>query len=141
MKVGFGLAGILLLAAVGLGPLGAGLGGSFDKLSDADRKAFQERFEREVWPLLLRGGKDGCVGCHDLKGRNAPHFSGDAAKDFRALLKEGFFLHDDPGNLVTRVATKDKKRRMPPGNRPPWPDADVQVLRQFIADVDKKQQK
>src|SRR4051812_1296858 len=99
---------VLTLAAAVLGGaafnrLGGGEGGSFDKLGEADRKTFQERFERELWPLLSRNGKDGCVGCHNDRRRDtALRFTGKPDQDFRALLKEGFFLHDDPGNLLAR---------------------------------------
>jgi hypothetical protein len=130
--------GVLAVFALGVGRL-ASQPPSFDRLSDADRAAFAKRFERELWPLLTRGGKDGCVGCHSAKGRPQPRFSGDAAKDFRMLVKEGFFLHQDPGNLVARVASKDKRTRMPPGNRPPWTAAETELLRQFTADLDARQ--
>jgi hypothetical protein len=134
-------AGLLLIAGAGLARTGAGSGDSFDRLSDSDRQAFQERFEREIWPLLVKGGKDGCVGCHTAKHSSTLRFSGQAADDYRALLKDGFLLEDDPGNLLARLVVKNPKARMPPGNRPPWPTADVEVLRRFIADVQKKQQK
>ena len=113
----------------------------FDKLSDADRKAFGERFEKEIWPLLQRGGKDGCVGCHHAKYQSVPRFAGEPGADFRMLLKEGFLLHNDSGSLYSVVVTRDLKRRMPTGKRPAWNDEDKQVLRRFIEDVDKKQGK
>ena len=82
-------------------------GQNFDKLNDADRKVFAERFEREVWPLLVRGGKDGCVGCHrGGKIVSALRFSGNVDKDFLMLLKDGFFLHPDDGSLLARLTDK-----------------------------------
>ena len=134
-------AGALALASMSLGQAGGGGAGSFDKLSDADRKVFQERFEREVWPLLLRDGKDGCIGCHVANHRSTLKFVGKPAEDFPKLLKDGFFLHNDAANLVALTETKDRKKRMPPGQRPAWAPEDIKVLKQFIADVDKKQKK
>src|SRR5204863_500760 len=82
-------------------------------------------------PLLTRDGKEGCVGCHAGKGGGALRFSGNPDKDFVMLLRDGFFLKDDAGSLLERVADRDVKRRMPP-NRPAWPEADVKVLRTFV---------
>src|SRR4051812_27732007 len=76
-------------------------GQKFDKLADADRVELAQRFKRDVWPLLSRGGKEGCVGCHNGKGIvSSLRFSGDADKDFRVLVRDGFFLPDDPGSLL-----------------------------------------
>jgi hypothetical protein len=111
---------------------------SFDKLNDADRQAFGERFQREIWPLLVKGGKDGCVGCHNGKKGPALRFRGDPMADFRMLLKDGFFLKDDPGSLLDRVVEKNRKRRMPPDKLPPWTAEPVRVLREFVHDLDKK---
>src|SRR5947209_1368328 len=100
--------GLLGLAAAWGGPsgLGAGQKKSFDRLTADDRAAFAARFKKEVWPLLQRNGKDGCVGCHAGRGGGTLHFSGDADKDFVMLLREGFLLKGDSGNLVERVADR-----------------------------------
>ena len=127
------LAAVLLLAV----ELRAGQVGKFDKLSEADRKAFSERFQKEIWPLLERGGKDGCAGCHATK-KGSLHLSGDPAKDFVMLVGDGYMLRKDPGSMLERIVDKDKKRRMPPDERPGWTEAEVQVLRQFVDDLDKK---
>src|SRR5436190_13593186 len=87
-------------------------GPNFDRLSDADRSALAERFRREVWPLLERGGKNGCVGCHNGKIVSSLRMSANADKDFRAMLRDGFFLKGDAGSLLARVLDTDKKRRM-----------------------------
>jgi hypothetical protein len=113
---------------------------SFDHIPDADKPALRKRFETEVWPLLVRGGKDGCVGCHASKGGSL-RLRGTPDRDFDVMLKEGFFLPDDAGSLIGRVGDKDKKRRMPPGPRAPWTEAEIKVLRDFVVDLDKKQQK
>lgn len=114
---------------------------SFDRLSDAHRQALQQRFEKDVWPLLIRGGKDGCVGCHNGKGGASLRLRGDVAKDFAFLVKEGFFIPKDPGSLLGRITDKDKKRHMPPAPRPSWTDAEIQILRDFEADLERKQSK
>lgn len=129
----------LPLVPLGLRLLSAGQP-NFDNLAPEDRKAFAARFEKEVWPLLVKNGKDGCVGCHSGKIVSALRFTGKADKDFPILLKEGFFLHEDEGSLLARVTDKDKERRMPKG-KTPWTEKDVQILRAFTADVHKKQKK
>jgi len=111
--------GLLLIGAVAAGltrgrPTAA-QPPSFDKLADADRKVLAERFRRDVWPLLARGGKDGCVGCHTGGNMSGLRFAGDADKDFARLLREGFFLKDDAGSLLSRIQDGDKKG----GCRPP----------------------
>jgi hypothetical protein len=104
----------------------------FDNLTDKERDAFAERFEREIWPLMTRNGKDGCVGCHSSAGTvSALRFAGSARKDFAMLLKEGFLLPDDPGSLLARITERDEERRMPYGKKP-WAEKDVQVLREFL---------
>jgi hypothetical protein len=113
---------------------------SFDKLSAADRQAFQKRFEKEVWPLMTRNGKQGCVGCHSGKQVTALRLTGKLNKDFPMLIKEGFFLPDDAGSLLGRVTDPDKERRMPQ-DQAPWTKQEVEVLRAFVVDLDKKQQK
>lgn len=115
--------------------------GSFDRLNERDRAALTVRFTKEVWPLLARGGKDGCVGCHHARGPGALHFRGEPAKDFAMLLRDGFFLLDDSGSLLTRIVTRDRKARMPPGARPAWTAAEAAVLRRFVEDLDRKQRK
>jgi len=132
------LCGLLLAAAlVAAVDLHAGQGGKFDKLSEADRKVFSERFQKEVWPLLERGGKDGCAGCHSTK-KGSLRLSGDAAKDFVMLVGDGYLLRNDAGSLLERIVDKDKKRRMPPEGKAGWTEAEVKVLRQFVDDLDKK---
>ena len=113
---------------------------SFDRIPDTDKPALRKRFETEVWPLLVRGGKDGCVGCHTSKGGSL-RLRGTADRDFDFMLKEGFFLPDDAGSLLGRVADKDKKRRMPPPPRAAWTEAEIKTLRDFVMDLDKKQKK
>ena len=121
---------------------GSGAGANFDFLKDEDRTVLQERFTKEIYPLMKRGDKNGCVGCHNGKIVSALKMSGDAQKDFRMLVKEGFFIPSDAGSLHTRIISKDRKKRMPPpGKGDPWTMEESELLRKFVADVDQKQQK
>ncbi|MSQ94815.1 MAG: hypothetical protein EXR98_09705 [Gemmataceae bacterium] len=143
MKPRMFLAGLLIFAACSLGlALAGGGGGNFDFLTDADRKGMQERFVKEVWPLLQRQGKEGCVGCHNGKIVSSLKMSGNAENDFRMMVKAGFFIPNDSGSLLTRIKSKDRKQKMPPpGKGEPWTDAEKDVLHKFVADLDKKNQK
>jgi hypothetical protein len=117
---------------------------NFDKLDEANRKALAERFKKEVWPLLMRGaGKDSCVGCHNGKGIvSALRFTGDPDKDFRTLLRSGFFLKDDGGSLLGRIEDTNKKRRMPPPDKgSPWSEGDMKPLRDLVDAIDQRQKK
>ncbi|MBI1831422.1 MAG: hypothetical protein HYR84_08230 [Planctomycetes bacterium] len=117
-------------------------GPNFDSLTDTDRKVMQERFVKEIWPLFLRGEKNGCVGCHNGKIVSSLKMSANVEKDFRMLLKDGFFLPGDPGSMLSRIESKDRKRRMPPpGKGDPWTKEETEVLQRFVADIDKKQTK
>jgi hypothetical protein len=134
------LAGLLAFSACGLTIALAG-GNNFDRLTAADRAVMQVRFNKEIWPLLERGGKQGCVGCH-TPGKGSLKMTGKADKDFRMLVKDGFFLPDDSGSILSRITSKNKKQMMPPpGKGDPWTKADIEVLEKFVADLDKKQQK
>lgn len=111
----------------------------FDKLDETDRAAFSARFAKEVWPLLVRNGKDGCVGCHTQKHISGLRFTGMPDADFRKILRDGFFLPNDPGSMLAMVSNRDEKQRMPPGNRPRWSAEEIQRLREFVNDLAKKQ--
>lgn len=123
-------------------------GPNFDKLTDADRQAFKERFAKELWPLLTRHKRDGCVGCHaGGKIVSSLRMTGDIDKDFPMLIKQGFFIPNDAGSLLSRMLDKDPKRIMPPPandpnfKRPHWTEQELAVLRTFVIDLDKKQKK
>src|SRR5262249_9696661 len=107
------------------------------KLSAPDQKRFTQRFRREVWPLLTRRGKDGCVGCHHARHRTELRFSGKADQDFAMLLKDGLFGPEDPGSLLSVVTAPRKQGRMPPGNRAAWTGAEIKVLKAFERDLNK----
>src|SRR5438132_12148069 len=117
-------------------------GANFDFLKEEDRAVLEKRFVKEIYPLLLRGEKQGCVGCHNGKIVSSLKMSGNAEKDFRMMLKAGFFIPNDSGSLLTRINSKDRKRKMPPpGKGEPWTDAEKDMLHKFVVDLDKKQQK
>src|SRR5437867_511798 len=97
--------GATIACALGGGP-------NFDSLKDDDRKAMQERFAKELWPLLVRGDKNGCVGCHALpKTGGQMKMTGNVEKDFRKLVKDGFFIPNDSGSIVAHITSKDRKKR------------------------------
>lgn len=142
MKTRIALVAMLVLTGSTLAVALAGGGGNFDHLSDADRAVMQQRFIKEIYPLLERGGKNGCVGCHAGKIVSSLKTTGNAEKDFRMMVKEGFFIPNDSGSLLTRIKSKDRKQRMPPpGKGDPWTDAEKEVLHKFVVDLDKKQQR
>ncbi len=114
---------------------------NFDRLDKADRSVLQERFTKEIWPLMSRNGKDGCLGCHRGGMVTALKLSGDPAKDFQKMLKDGFFLPGDEGSLEGRLTSKNPKRKMPPGKREPWTNAELETLKAFVAEIDRKQAK
>jgi hypothetical protein len=134
---------LFVLLTVAVSALGAAQGPPFDRLTEEDRKALGERFKRDVWPLLERGGPNGCVGCHrDGKIVSALRMSGDADRDFRMLLREGFLLKDDAGSLLARVIDPDRRRRMPPPSKgPAWGEGEVRTLREFVEAVHQKQKR
>jgi hypothetical protein len=135
------LAAMLILAGSSITAALAG-GANFDFLTDADRKVMQERFVKEIYPMFQKDGKNGCVGCHSGKIVSSLKMSGNAEKDFRMLLKEGFFIPNDSGSMLTRIKSKDRKQRMPPpGKGEPWTEKEMEILHQFVTDLDKKQQK
>ena len=93
------------------------------------------RFEREVWPLLSRNGRDGCVGCHTSRHRSTLRLKGSADEDFRKLWSDGFLIPDDPGGVLHLVSTRNPKTRMPPGKRPAWNDGEIALLRRFVTEL------
>ena len=139
MKRGIVVAAVVV--AIGAGVALWAQQNSFDKLSAPDRQAFQERFTKEIWPLMQRNGKQGCVGCHSGKIVTALRLTGDVNKDFPMLLREGFFIPDDAGSLHGRITDKDPQRRMPRSKVQFWTDAEAKLLQTFVMDLDEKQKK
>lgn len=145
---GLFLLGLATLVLLSRPQANAQQGPNFDRLSDADRQAFQKRFAEELWPLLTRYKRDGCVGCHaGGKIVSSLRMTGDIDKDFPMLIKQGFFIPGDAGSLLNRMLDKDPKRVMPPPakdpnfQRPRWTEQELNVMRAFVLDLDKKQKK
>ena len=97
--------------------------------------AWSRRFESEIWPLMTRHERDGCVGCHTPRHRSMLKFSGRADADFRMLLEGGFLLPQDPGALLHVVTTPNPKTRMPPDDRPSWSGDEVALLKRFVTEL------
>jgi hypothetical protein len=136
------LAAMLIFTASTITAALAGGGGNFDYLTDADRKVLEERFVKDIYPMMQKDGKNGCVGCHNGKIVSSLKMTGDARKDFRMLVKEGFFIPNDSGSLLVRIKSTNRKQRMPPpGKGEPWTKEETEVLHKFVADLDSKQQK
>ena len=141
MKTRLLLGVLLLFGGANLAMALAG-GANFDFLKDEDRAVLEKRFVKDIYPLMLRGDKQGCVACHNGKIVSSLKMSGNAEKDFRMLVKEGFFIPNDSGSALTRITTKNRKQKMPPpGKGEPWTEKETQLLHDFVMDLDKKQQK
>ena len=101
---------------------------SFDRIPEADKPALRKRFETEVWPFFqLRVAPGTSASAVHEQGwfAKAPR---NADRDFDMMLKEGFFLPDDAGSLIVRVADTDKKRRIA-RTQATWNGSRIKVLR------------
>ncbi len=107
-----------------------------EALNDAELRKWTVRFEKEVWPLLSRNGKDGCSGCHTARHRSTLRMTDSAAQEFGNLLVGGFLLPDDPGALLHVVRTPNPKTHMPPGKRASWTPDEIAVLQRFVTELD-----
>ena len=142
MKSRWILAAMLLFVGSSLAAALAEGVANFDFLKDEDRKVLQERFVKDIYPMMLKDGKNGCVGCHSGKIVSSLKMTGDAEKDCRMLVKDGFFIPNDAGSVLTRIQSKDRKRRMPPpGKGDPWTKEEMEVLGAIkLREVEKAQQ-
>ncbi|HEU4754393.1 MAG TPA: hypothetical protein VFU47_14895, partial [Armatimonadota bacterium] len=105
------------------------------KLSLEDTARFDERFRTEIWPLLERA-EGGCVSCHNEKNPSQLHFPAEGSSaSFKRLLTQGFFEPENPGSLLSRVASPLKEQRMPPPPARSWSDAEIAKLRAFVTDL------
>ena len=66
---------------------------------------------------------------------------GEPDKDFRYMLRAGFFLKGDAGSLLSRINETQKNRTMPPPELPRWTDAEKKILSDFVNDVHAKQKR
>ncbi len=113
------LLAVLAAAAAGTGPEGE------ERLEDI--------FARDLYPLLLRGGEAGCVGCHDPSTSSDLAFVGDARSDLLMLRSGGWLDPGRPDGLLDRLSAGDPKRRMPRGEEAvPWTEEEIGLLRRFM---------
>ncbi len=105
------------------------------RLSLEDAAALEERFTKEIWPLLDRAN-GGCVACHRANNPSQLHFGEDGAGfNFKKLLGHGFFNPDNPSGLLARITSPIPEQRMPPAPANPWPAGEVEKLRRFVKDL------
>lgn len=107
-----------------------------DALPQRGLTALESRFAERIYPLMLRGGEVGCVGCHD-EGTSADLvFIGDSRDDFRMLLANGYFDVSRTDGLLDRLEAENPKRRMPKGKEAkPWSSEEIELLRAFAREV------
>lgn len=122
------------------GLLGVYLPGMFfrgeDALPPRDITALESRFAERIYPLLLRGGEVGCVGCHDESTSADLVFIGDSRDDFRMLLSNGYFDVLRTDGLLDRLEAENPNRRMPKGKEArPWSREEIELLRAFAREV------
>jgi hypothetical protein len=123
--------GLMLCPVVG-SAAGSELAGS------RSEEAFFQRFQRELWPLLTRGGEHSCVSCHDADNRSPLHFFSEPHSDFRMLRENAYFSATEPDTLLGRLTSTNPKKRMPKGKTAqPWSDREIQALRSFAADLNQ----
>ena len=106
-----------------------------EALAEQEKKLYQ-RFEKNVWPLLTKDGDKGCAGCHDSENASELHFFADPENSYTMLVEKGYFKSDNPDSLLSRITTKNTKKRMPKGKgSKPWPDGEVKLLNAFAGDL------
>ena len=107
-----------------------------DALPPRDITALESQFAERIYPLLLRGGEVGCVGCHDESTSADLVFIGDSRDDFRMLLSNGYFDGLRTDGLLDRLEAENPKRRMPKGKEAkPWSREEIELLRAFAREV------
>ncbi|SIO60738.1 hypothetical protein SAMN05444166_6505 [Singulisphaera sp. GP187] len=140
MRLAF-LGPIMTLTLVAGAPPGSapGVAGG---LTDADRVAFADRFTRGIWPLMAEPSltEKGCLACHrnDQSNTSPLVFSGSPSAVFASLLDEGYFDRNNPSAILTRVAHKNDRYRMPPVPARSWSRAELKTLRTFVAELNAR---
>lgn len=95
-----------------------------------------QEFERQIWPLLTRGGEDSCVGCHDAQHSSELRFFADARSSFEMLVENNYFALGEPDALLGRLSTSHPKKQMPKGRgSPKWTEAEIERLRRFATNL------
>lgn len=104
-------------------------------LAAEDATILQDRFTREIWPLLERAN-GGCVSCHNAKNPSQLHFAAEGpAPNFKKLLAGGFFDPENPSGIMARVTTADSAVRMPPPPFKAWAEDEISLLRSFVTEL------
>lgn len=126
----------LTALSLALASTGASLAnGAAGRDAQPDR-AFFPKFEKQIWPLLTRGGADSCVGCHDAENKSELHFFPDATSSFQMLLENGYFSITEPDSLLGRLTSTHPKKQMPKGRAGEhWTETEIRSLRAFAADL------
>ncbi|WZO96510.1 hypothetical protein EP7_003503 [Isosphaeraceae bacterium EP7] len=113
-------------------------------LSSAEQAKFADRFERDVWPLLIEpaDARKACGACHHDDGSNTSTLvlAEDPKEAFDTLLDEGFFDRENPDALLARIARKaTSPKRMPPEPAPSWSEQEIEQLRRFVSALEEAQ--
>ena len=108
-------------------PSAATVGG----LTPDDTKAFEDRFAKELWPLM----QENCVPCHGSKNASQLLLVGDSRAAFLKMLGEGFFDADNHASILERVATTDKQIIMPPTSMGTLSRIQVAAFTKFSEDL------
>lgn len=116
--------------------------GRADRLTDADRIAFSRRFARSIWPMMAEPNltEKGCLACHrnDQSNTSLLVLSDSPSAVFASLLEEGYFDRNNPSAILTRVAHKSEKFRMPPVPAQAWSQEEVRTLRTFVEELNAR---
>ena len=107
------------------------------RLSTEQKQLFR-RFEKEIYPLIARGGGESCISCHDGDGASELVLFGNARDDFQVLREGGYFLSNTVDTLLGRVTSDNPKKRMPKGRHAvPWSPEEISQLRSFLVDINQ----
>lgn len=111
-------------------------------LNDADRARFAERFARTIWPMMAEPSlpEKACLACHreDQSNTSPLVLAGSADAVFARLLENGYFDRKNPAAILTRVAHRNDRYRMPPPPARSWSPAEVKTLRTFVDALNAK---
>lgn len=123
---------LLVLLPLWLFAAGGTQTGQSESAPASETESFRA-FEKDIWPLLTRGGADSCVGCHDPETKSELHLPEEAKGAFQTLLQGGYFFPGNPDGLLGRLTSTNPQKRMPKGRAcPSWTEAEITKLREFV---------
>jgi hypothetical protein len=109
------------------------------RLTEEDRVVFTRRFTRSIWPMIAAPDdlEKGCIACHrDDESNVSPLvLDGHPSAVFARLLADGYFDQGYPSSVLSRVANQKPRYRMPPVPAMPWSKAEIETLKEFVADL------